>query len=632
MKEKFNLKLLYLFFKIYILSLSVFFLFRIGLFLINIHRLNDAPLFQIIESFIIGIRFDTVICCYILVLPYFILSVLIFFREIGHLALRILFIFLFTLFSLSFLISSADIPYFSYFFTRFNISAFTWMGTPEFVVKMILQEPRYWVFFIVFILLEIIFYKLLKIIIYQSSLYKIQLSIQNIIVCLLLLGVILLGIRGRIDEKSPIRTGTAYFCNNAFLNQLGLNPNFTFIRSVLEKNKNKKLSVMDPALAFHNLKQYLSFSDTNKLFNLSRVIQPRGQSTPHNVIVILMEGMSYHYLNNNHLTPFLDSISTRSYFFNNCYSAGIHTHNGVFSTLFSFPAIAGKHAMNVTNIKQLNNIASILKKDNYTTAYFTTHDGQFDNIEGFLKNNAFEQVISKKNYPFNKIKTTLGVPDDYMFEFSMKYLDQMSQHAKPFLAVYLTASNHGPYYIPDYFKPNIIHTDIKEQIVEYADWSLRKFITLSKEKPWFKNTVFVFVADHGASISDKFDIPLAYTHVPLIFYAPHILDSNKVFNQMASQIDVVPTILGLLNTSYVNSTMGIDLLKENRPYSIFNFHGLYGVIDKKWLYVIFPDGREVLYKYTENNNTNFFNTNKLEAEQMKKYLFSHIQVFDSFYY
>ena len=110
------------------------------------------------------------------------------------------------------------------------------------------------------------------------------------------------------------------------------------------------------------------------------------------------------------LTPFLDSISHAGYYFENIYTAGIHTFNGVFSTLFSFPAIYRQNPMKESTMFRYNGIGNTLRKNGYSTTYFTTHDGQFDNIEGFLRANDFENIITLADYPSEKAKTTLGVP------------------------------------------------------------------------------------------------------------------------------------------------------------------------------------------------------------------------------
>ena len=329
--------------------------------------------------------------------------------------------------------------------------------------------------------------------------------------------------------------------------------------------------------------------------------------------------------NKDNLTPFLDELSTKSNYFENTYSAGIHTFNGVFGTIFSYPALFRQHPMKESSITKYHGLFSTLKEKGYSTIYFTTHDGQFDNIEGFLRANDCETVISKPNYPAEKVKTTLGVPDDYMFEFAIPVLNSLNSKNKPFVAVMMTASDHGPYYIPPYFKPKT--KDEKKQIVEYADYSLKKFIEMASKQTWFNNTIFVFVADHGAPIDGTYEMSLDYNHTPLVFYAPEILKENRVFSKMAGQIDIVPSIMGLLNLPYKNYTLGINLFKEDRPYIFCNADDKYGVLDNDWFLVVKDDKSTSLFKYKSKDTHNYALENQDVVEKMNMYAKSNLQTF-----
>jgi len=440
------------------------------------------------------------------------------------------------------------------------------------------------------------------------------------------------GIRGRVERKSPIRIGTAYFCNNPFLNQMGLNPNFTLIRSYLDskEERNKTVQLMNDTEALVNVQKYLNIGKPDNNFPLLRQrnrhnIKPNN----YNVVLIIMESMSAAKMerggNTNHLTPFLDSISHQGYYFSNTYTAGIHTFNGIFSSLFSMPALFRQHPMKESAILKYHGLFSTLKEKGYSTAYFTTHDGQFDNVEGFLKANDCETVVSQINYPASEVKTTLGVPDKYMFEYSIPVLNKLSEKKKPFVAAFMTASDHGPYYVPDYFKPR--STELKKQITEYADYSLQQMIKMSSKQKWFKNTVFVFVADHGAPMDNTYDIALDYNHAPLLFYAPGIIKEPKTLDCMAGQIDIFPTIMGLLKQPYANNTLGIDLLSESRPYIFFNADDKYGVIDNEWLLIAKTDGSKKLYKYRNKDSRNYAAEEKNRLEEMNKYAASNLQTF-----
>lgn len=621
--------------KNYLLIIPIFFCFRFILFLTEISKIESLKLdyIKVFQSFIIGLRFDLVIAGYILLLPFITISAMHLLNKHNRLIYKIVFLWTFILFSLTFTICAADIPYFNQFFTRFDTGAFQWIDSPVFVLKMIVQEPRYIIILIPLALVIAIYYKQLKKIIKPPA-YATKGGIYflRITVTLLFLGLMFVGIRGRVQKKSPIRIGTAYFSDNAFLNQLGLNPVFTLIKSYEydQHPNNKRISLIEDEQAIAIVQSHLKHSFLIPDFPIARLIAPDTiNDIKYNVVLIIMESMSAAKMkrhgSNKEITPFLDSISNHSYYFENIYTAGKHTFNGIFSTLFSFPAIFKQHPMKKSPMNKFNGIASTLKKNGYSTTYFTTHDGQFDNVEGFLRGNGFDNVITQADYPSKEVKTALGVPDDYMFRFSMPIIDQLSQQNQPFFVTFMTASDHGPYYVPDYFKAQ--SRDIKDRIVEYADWSLKTFIAESAKKDWFDNTLFVFIADHGAAIKASYDISLDYHHTPLIFYAPKLLKENKTFNCIGGQIDVFPTLMGFLKQPYINNTLGIDLLKEKRPYIIINDDDKFGVLDNDYLLIVRQDNSAKLFNYLHNDKKDYIKDFPDMAYEMETYGKSHLQLF-----
>jgi len=605
-------------------------IFRAILFFSEIKRidLQQDSLWTIVQAFIMGVRFDIVISGYIMLLPALVLFTLELFRKPLIWVEKLFFYWIFILFSLTFIICAADIPYFNQFFARFSMRAFDWMDNPRFVFSMIIQEPRYFVIAIPLIVLLVAFYKILKRIFKQETANRYPKLGLNISLAIVSLSLIFIGIRGRLQLKSPIRVGTAYFCTNAFLNQLGLNPAFTLVHSYIEERKNKTYQFIDDKIAIENVQKWLNIDNPSYTSPIARNVCPDTlRITKPNVVVIIMESMSAakmgRFGNSDGMTPFLDSLSYQSYFFKNIYSAGIHTHNGIFATLFSFPSIFNRHQLKT--IARYYGMASVLRANGYSTTYFTTHDGQFDNVEGFLRANDFEHIISQSDYPNREVKSTLGVPDDYMFRYSLPIIDKLHNEGKPFFMAFMTASDHGPYIIPEYFHPH--NTEIKKQIVEYADWSLKSFLDAAAKKKWFDNTIFVFVADHGASIHTNYELSIDYHHIPLIIYVPKIIDKPQAFDDVGGQIDVFPTVMGILKLPYINNTLGIDLLKEKRPYIFVNDDDKIGVFDKEHLLIFYPKGSSKLYKYRNYDLHDYSNEELNKTKAMEFYAKCNLQVF-----
>ena len=550
-----------------------------------------------------GFRFDTVISSYILALPFLLLFLNSFLKRDWIKKIILIWIVLF--FSIAFIVAAADIPFFIQFYMRFNVLAFQWLDNVSFVLKMIFQEPRYFLISIPLVIVLIYFNKYVFSLYKQYQIYgqekkiKIYLKFFYFVV---FGGLIFLGMRGRIEKKSPIRIGTAYFCNDNFLNQLGLNANYTLLYSFIEstKKENKLIHLMPDDKAITLTKKYLNV--------LKDTLSPIGRfekssdsiSNKYNVVIIIMESMSAEKMsrhgNPNNLTPFLDSISNLGYYFENTYSSGIHTFNGIYSVLTSFPSLFLHHPMKQLTNQPYRGLYYTLKKFGYSTLFFTTHDAQFDNIEGFVRNNGCDEVISQKHYPSDMIKTTLGVPDDVMFRFSIPILNKYAENKNPFVAVFLTASDHGPYYIPDYFHPRSKSKEM--QAVEYADYSLRVFINEAQKQEWFSNTLFVFVADHGSALETTYSITLSYHHIPFLIFNPNIIKQPKIFSNMVGQIDVFPTIMDILQLSYVNTTLGLSALSYKRPCIYFTSDDKYGVINDSLFLILQPSLKtKNLYKY-----------------------------------
>lgn len=620
----------------YIIAICFFFVFRLAILPLNIESVREilseeGGLMLLFKAFFMGFRFDTLISCFVLS-PFLISLILAYylniknriFYKINHYALVVLF-------SLCFAICCMDIPYFKYFFTRFNVQAFTWIDSPLFVFKMISQEPTYIIYFFIFIAI-IILYSWLMFRNYKRFLGNIKSNqdlenrtaktyILNSLLFILLIGLCFLGMRGRIEKKSPMKVGTAYFSNNPLINQMGLNPNFTLIKSIEEKSKqdNKPLDLMDKneAKAFVNQEFIRMKSSSNK----REVVL--GKKT--NVVLVIMEAMGTcnigHFGNTQNLTPNLDYLLNNSVSYENVYTAGIHTYNGVYSTLFGQPALLHKHSMNLTIIPKIEGgLPNVLKENGYSTLYFTTHDDQFDNIGGFLSANGVERIVSVKDYPKDEVKSTLGVSDHVMFNRAIEEINSLDK-TKPFFATLLTSANHGPYIFPENITLKPKSKDIKDKMIEYSDWAIGRFIENAKKFPWFENTIFVFIADHGAyKGKTDFELPLSYHHTPFFIYSPSKLKPKKVEN-IGLQIDVAAMISSYLGIEN-NKTLGIDFETYPRLYGYFSADDKLGVIDNEYYYIWNKNGTEYLYKYKTSDRTNYIIQKKDKAKQMQKYAFS----------
>jgi phosphoglycerol transferase MdoB-like AlkP superfamily enzyme len=445
----------------------------------------------------------------------------------------------------------------------------------------------------------------------------------------------LLGIRGRVAIKSPIRWGTAFFSQYNFANQVGLNPVYTFMRSWLDaqNENNSRIHFMDEKKAIENVRGYYGM-DASTDSPIANFISANGDYKKYNIVLVLMESMSAknltHFGNENHLTPNLDSLFDSGISFSNFYSDGNHTFNGIYSSLFGFPSLPLKHSLkNMENQQPYGGIAKTLLLKKYETIFFTTHDEQFDNMSGFLLPNGFETLVSQKDYSSDKIISTLGVPDHVQFDEVVKRVSQIHASGKQFFAGVMTASNHSPYIMPKNLPadrhgiPFKAHSSKdKTQMIEYADWAIGYFLNECKKQAWFDSTIFIFTGDHG-NLIDGFEHYTAYHNIPFIIYAPKIF-SPKVIDKLGGQIDIYPTVMSLLNLSFMNNSFGIDLFHDSRNFLPFTYDGELCCTDGKNIFVL-NRTQESFYKISEDGKSISPSVNPALSDSMKVYSESIMQ-------
>ena len=429
---------------------------------------------------------------------------------------------------------------------------------------------------------------------------------------------------------NPIKVSQAYYCEDPFLNQLGVNPVFNLLTSTLDDNRkeNRTLHLMSEEDALSKVQKYLHRQGIDRLSPIARKVEREGTPNRRNVVLVFMESMSANLMgtfgSDKKLTPYLDSLYQQSLSFSHFYSSGIHTNHGIYSTLYSFPAIMKRNAMKGSVIPVYSGLPTVLQENGYCNLFFMT---QYDNMNAFLRTNGFDEIYAQENYPSEKVVNSFGVQDDFMYQYALPILNERAGTGNPFFSVLLSISNHPPYVIPPYFHP---HSDVlEEQIVEYADWSIRQFMQAAEKQPWFDNTIFVFLGDHGKMVgTPECEMPQSYNHIPLMIYGKDI--KPGVYDGFGGQVDVSPTLLGLLNISYLQNNFGVNLLEEERPCMFFTADNLIGARDSVNMFIYSPDSQqEFKYKLEEGKLHAATGTDEEAFRNLKDYCFSMLQSTES---
>ncbi|MDR2949398.1 MAG: hypothetical protein LBV71_09335 [Prevotella sp.] len=280
---------------VHILALLLMSLQRIILLLTNLQHIENVATKAnwIFSALLRGVWFDNVIACYISILPLVVLSIIGLFNKSNKVIFTIFNVFYIIVYTLVFAIGAADIPYFKYFFKHLNVSIFNWNEEGGTTIEMILEETSYYAYMALFV----VFIFLFGYLIFKLSKRLLQKSQENLKkkeylaylpVCLILIALCIFGIRGRFGYN-PIRTSQAYFCDNSFLNQLGINPSFYFMRDVIESSKShyNVNDIIAEKDAISIARKAFGLNPENKEKSpLQRYVEAQGETKDMNVVVI----------------------------------------------------------------------------------------------------------------------------------------------------------------------------------------------------------------------------------------------------------------------------------------------------------------------------------------------------------
>ncbi|HEX5959762.1 MAG TPA: sulfatase-like hydrolase/transferase [Rhodanobacteraceae bacterium] len=297
--------------------------------------------------------------------------------------------------------------------------------------------------------------------------------------------------------------------------------------------------------------------------DLTRIIRNPGQERDLNVVLITVESLSAGYLgvfgNPGGLTPFLDGLAGKSLFFDHMYANGTRTVRGLEAVTLSVPPTPGNSLIHQQHNENLFSLGSIFNQHGYVSEFVYGGYGEFDNMNYFFAHNGYKDVDRRDIPPTATIHgaNVWGVADEDLYTLAMGQMDKIHAEGKPFFLHIMTTSNHRPYTWP---KGRVDMPQGKRAgAAKYTDWAIGDFIQRMQAKPYFADTVFVITADHCADSSGSTRIPVDRYHIPLFIYSPaHI--APRVVGNMMSQIDIAPTLLGLLHFNYRSRFFGYNVL------------------------------------------------------------------------
>lgn len=427
--------------------------------------------------------------------------------------------------------------------------------------------------------------------------------------------ILAVAIFGRVGQY-PLRWSDAFNLGSDFRANIALNPLQSFFSSL-----SFRTSSFDQAAVREGYTQLADWlgveeKDSTRL-NFHRHVQPdtianwTGEGTP-NIILVICESFSGYkssmWGSPLNTTPYFASLCKEGLFFDNCFTPTIATARGVWATLTGIPDVelvktASRNPMMVDQHTIVNDFKPHKKY------YFIGGSTSWANIRGILNNNIEGlKIFEEGDYPVPKIDVW-GISDKHLFLEADKVLDKEKE---PFFAIIQTADNHRPYTIPeedrealglvdyplDTLRKYGFESNAELNAFRYTDYCFKAFMEKAKSSSYFGNTIFAFVGDHGIAGNAGPLFPESWTknslssnHVPLLFYAPGKIPAKRV-HDVVSQLDVLPTLAGLANIPYNNTTLGRDVVKahfsgqgsENRAFILDINNKNRGMIHNNYYY------------------------------------------------
>lgn len=467
----------------------------------------------------------------------------------------------------------AEIPFWDEFGVRFNFIAVDYLIYTFEVVENINQSyPLPLIFAVLISLILITLYTLKKTGAFRSTFSdKRSIKIRSSFAVPLIITAFVLGLL--------IKNKQAESTDNLVVNELGKNGVFSFFTAFKANELDyatfyPKISDKEVYKVLKNdLLQENQGYNSNVMDDISRTTKGNAEQKP-NIILITIESFSGEFIkafgNKDNITPNYDKLADESIFFTNLYATGTRTVRGMEALTLSVPPTPGNSIVRRPDNQNLFSISTILQQKNYQPYFIYGGDGYFDNMNNFFggqgfdivdrnRGNALSDHIKTKRFqiPDNEVsfENAWGICDEDLYRQSIKYADKNARAHKPFFQFVMTTSNHKPYTFPN-GKIDLPQGE-RNAAVKYTDYALGKFLAEAKTKSWFKNTVFVIVADHCANSAGKWEINIKNHHIPAIIY--NLPQKPEKIDRLTSQIDLMPTLFGYLGWNYNTSLYGKDI-------------------------------------------------------------------------
>ncbi|HCF02835.1 LTA synthase family protein [Flavobacterium sp.] len=363
---------------------------------------------------------------------------------------------------------------------------------------------------------------------------------------------------------------------------------------------------------FSNNFKKMHFVDQSTIDSLVQPIKhyQNNPKTKPNVVIFILESNAKEYFgsfNKNTTipkykgyTPFVDSLAQHSLIFTNAYANGYKSIHAMSSVLAGIPSFKDAFTSSPYPKQKTESLVSTLKSEGYATSFFHGAPNGSMGFLGYANILGFDHYYGKNEYNNDDdFDGVWGIWDEPFFQY---FNTTISKEKQPFMATLFSVTSHEPYQVPEKYKGKFPKGDVNiHQCIGYTDFALQQFFASAKKQPWFKNTIFVFVGDHGNTIYyDEYKKEMNKNAVAMMIYKPNtkLIGESTAY---AQQIDLYPTILDLIGYEKPFRSWGRSLVgdKQIQPFVIRYSSNLYQFMSGN--YICTFDGNKVIGFYAKND-------------------------------
>ncbi|MCG3702407.1 LTA synthase family protein [Aliarcobacter butzleri] len=609
-------------FKVYLLFVALFLTGRFFFYLLYFERFNDISFFESLLTFIYGLRMDTIVICIILVIPTIFLAITpkIFSNFISKfLSIYILFFLLIALF-----IECASFPFFAQYDLRPNYLFIEYLEYPQEVTSLLFKDYKFQ-FIAVFILIiaTIKIYSKSKFINFEQV-FK-QNYISRILILAPILLVLFLGIRSSLGHR-PVNISDALYSTNRVINEITKNSlhslGYAYYSNKKAENNISKYGKIDIKEAYKvaSLAIGIDYKDEKKPF-YREVKSKLASKKQKNLVIFIQESMGAQFtgfIGKQNFTPNLDNLAQDYLSFTNLYSNGTRSVRGLAALTSGTLPINGIEVIKRNKSQEgYFTIASLLKPYGYKSSFIYGGEARFDNMKGWYLGNGFDEVIEQKDFTNPIFTSTWGVSDEDLVIKANEKFKSYYENKEKFVSVMFSSSNHMPFELPDgkiEFEKNIPKTSV-ENAIKYADFAIGKFFELAKKEDYFKDTVFVVIADHNVRVYGDQIVPIDMFQIPAVIVSSDI--PHQIFTNLTSQSDVLATALDLIGIDLSYPILGNSIFKDNKKnINLMIFDEIYAYRKEDKVAILVPNMPIKTYLYKDKKLIEIENDLVLEKEAL----------------